>query len=103
MDKPGYHILVCTSSRIAGEPNGTCTRRDSSALIQYFEEECGDRGIDALVSNTGCMKICEKGPIAVVYPANGEGVWYGGVDGEDAADAIMDAIEAGGTAVEFAL
>jgi (2Fe-2S) ferredoxin len=103
MDKPGYHILVRTSSRIAGEPNGTCARRDCAPLVQYFEVETADRGIDALVTNTGCLKACEKGPIVIVCPAHGEGVWYGGVQGEEAADAIMDAIEAGETAEDYAL
>jgi (2Fe-2S) ferredoxin len=97
IDKPGFHILVCTSSRIAGEPNGTCMRREAAGLVQYFEEECADRGIDALVTNTGCLKVCEKGPIVVVYPA---GDWYGNVD-EEAADAIMDALEEHGQAAEF--
>jgi (2Fe-2S) ferredoxin len=28
---------------------------------------------DCLLTNTGCFGICDKGPVAVVYP---EGVWY---------------------------
>ena len=30
-----------------------------------------------LRSKVDCLRICEQGPIAVVYP---EGVWYHGVD-----------------------
>lgn len=101
VDKPGYHILICTSSRVAGEPNGTCKRRDSAGLVQYFEEEAADRGLDVLVSNTGCLQSCEKGPIVVVYPAESPGVWYGGVGEEEAVDAILDAIESGGHAGEY--
>lgn len=90
--KPRHHILVCSSSRVAGEPNGTCTRRSAAALIQYLQEGVDDRGIDnVLVSNTGCLKICEKGPVVIVYP---EGWWYGKVD-EGVADAILDALADG--------
>jgi (2Fe-2S) ferredoxin len=45
------------------------------------------------------MKLCDHGPVVVVYP---EGSWYGKVD-EDAADAILDAIENGGVAEDFLL
>ena len=48
-----------------------------------------------MVSTTGCLKLCDSGPILVVYP---NGHWYAGVDGEDAIDAILDAIQEGGTA-----
>jgi (2Fe-2S) ferredoxin len=41
---------------------------------------------DCMVTNTGCFGICDKGPIAVVYP---EGVWYGGLDG-DAVEEICE-------------
>jgi (2Fe-2S) ferredoxin len=55
-----------------------------------------DRGMDnVMVSTTGCLKLCDSGPILVVYP---NGQWYAGVDGEDAIDAILDALKEGGTA-----
>jgi len=95
MDKPGHHILVCASFRVAGEAKGVCNRKDSTSLLQYLESEIIDRDIDALVSSTGCLKQCEKGPICVVYP---EGNWYGEVD-EEKIDAILDGIEEGEPAV----
>ena len=42
-----------------------------------------------MVSSTGCLKLCEKGPVVLVYP---EGYWYQGVEGEDAIDAILDGL-----------
>ncbi len=57
--------------------------------MQYLENELLDRGIDAVVSSTGCMKLCEKGPVMVVYP---EGYWYGGVD-EGLIDEVLDGLE----------
>lgn len=44
-----------------------------------------------LVTNTGCLKICDQGPVLVVYP---EGWWFGRID-EDACDAILDALAEG--------
>lgn len=92
MPKPKHHLLLCSSSRVAGEPNGTCTRRDAPSLIQYIQEGVEERGIDnVMVSNTGCLKMCDQGPVLVVYP---EGWWYGKIT-EDSVDAILDALAEG--------
>ena len=47
---------------------------------------------DVAVSATGCLNICEKGPVVVVYPEN---FWYGEIDGEEKIDEILDALENG--------
>lgn len=92
MRKPKHHILLCTSSKMSGEPKGLCRNKNAVALIQYLEEELADRGMDeVLVSNTGCLKLCDRGPIMVVYP---EGYWYGNVN-QAAIDEILDALEDG--------
>jgi (2Fe-2S) ferredoxin len=89
MIKPTHHIFVCGSFRPTGA-QGVCHKKESSALLQYFEQEAADRGIDGvMVSSTGCLKVCEQGPVVVVYPQN---VWYKQVN-EQVADAILDAIE----------
>ena len=100
MEKPKNHILVCASFRVAGEPKGICHKKGSTGLLQYMEEEILDRGMDVLLSTTGCMKQCEKGPVLVVYPEN---IWYGGVESESVIDEILDAIEDGGTADSYLL
>ncbi len=100
MEKPKHHIFVCSSSRVNGEPKGTCARKDASQLIQYLESELNDRGMEeVMVTNTGCMKLCERGPVLVIYP---EGYWYGDVD-EAAIDQILDALEEGEAATELLL
>ncbi len=91
MKKPEVHILVCASFR-GTEAKGKCIKKGSLSLIQYLEEECADRSIDAVISSTGCLNLCDRGPILVVYPM---GHWYGGIEGEDAIDEILDAIEEG--------
>ena len=99
MIKPTHHIFVCGSFRPTGA-QGVCHKKDSSALLQYIEQEAADRGLEGvMVSSTGCMKLCDNGHVVVVYP---EGSWYGKVN-EAAADAILDAIENGGVAEDFLL
>ncbi|MEB3827175.1 (2Fe-2S) ferredoxin domain-containing protein [Phormidium sp. CCY1219] len=91
MKKPTHHIFVCSSFRLTGEAKGVCEKKDSASLIQYLEEEICDRGLDALVSTTGCMNLCNNGPVMMVYPDN---YWYKEVD-EEAIDEILDALEEG--------
>ena len=67
-------------------------KKNSLDFIPYIEEEIADRGLDAMVSSTGCLKYCEEGPVVVVYP---EGYWYGGVTDEGVVDEILDALEEG--------
>lgn len=99
MTKPTHHIFVCGSFRPTGA-QGVCHKKQSSALLQYFEQEASDRGLDGvMVSSTGCMKICEQGPVVIIYPQN---VWYKQVN-EQAADAILDAIENDTVAQEHVL
>lgn len=97
MDKPDYHIFVCNSFRMSGEPQGICNKKAGPALLQYIEEEVLDRGLDAMISATGCLKVCDRGPAIVIYPQN---YWYGNVN-EDAIDAILDALENGEACGEY--
>jgi (2Fe-2S) ferredoxin len=99
MQKPDYHILVCASFR-GTEAKGKCIKKESMRLISYLEEELADRSMNAVVSSTGCLKLCEEGPILVVYP-NGD--WYGNVTDENAVDVILDALEEGEPAAGYLL
>ena len=58
------------------EPKGKCIKKNAPDLLGYLESELADRGLDnVMVSTTGCLKLCDKGPVVVVYP---EGYWYAG-------------------------
>lgn len=98
MNKPKYHIFVCTSSRVNGTQKGFCHTKASVDIINSFIEEIEDRGLsgEVMVSNSGCLALCEKGPVVVIYPDN---IWYGGVTVDDAAE-IMDAHIEGGKVVK---
>ncbi|MGA8056589.1 MAG: (2Fe-2S) ferredoxin domain-containing protein [Burkholderiales bacterium] len=89
MKKPTHHVLVCGSFR-NGTVSGTCNKA-LAGLFQYLSEGAEDRGLDAMVSSTGCMNLCTHGPVVIVYP---EGRWFKKVD-EDVAEAILDYIENG--------
>ncbi|SHK98379.1 (2Fe-2S) ferredoxin [Desulfatibacillum alkenivorans DSM 16219] len=100
MEKPEHHIFVCASFRADGDAKGVCNKKGAVSLLPYIENEIIDRGLDAQITSTGCMKACDHGPVMVIYPA---GLWYGGVESEDAVDEILDALEDGEAAESYAL
>lgn len=98
MQKPTKHIFVCTSSRANGQQKGFCHGKDSVGIFGKFLEELDERELsgEVMVTNTGCLGICEKGPIVIVYPDN---VWYGSVTLDDVEEIIEGHIE-GGTPIK---
>lgn len=99
MEKPEYHIFVCASFRVSGEMQGACHKKGAVNLIQHLENEIIDRGLNAMVSSAGCLKMCTKGPVMVVYPG---GHWFGEVT-TDKIDEILDLMEEGGDPETLAL
>lgn len=97
MEKPEYHFFVCCSFR-GTEIKGKCIRKNSMELIPYLTEELADRGLNAMVSSVGCLNRCDDGPVVIVYP---QSYWYGGVNGEDEIDEILDALEEGRAAEKY--
>ncbi|PKM47772.1 MAG: 2Fe-2S ferredoxin [Firmicutes bacterium HGW-Firmicutes-8] len=98
MNNPKYHIFVCGSFRSNGRQKGFCHSKASLEIMETFLEEVEERGLSGkvLVTNTGCLGICEKGPIVIIYPDN---VWYGSVKPGDVEE-IMDLHIEGGKEVE---
>ena len=89
MSKPAHHIFVCGSFRPTGAA-GVCHKKESSRLLQHLATEVQDRSLgDVMVSSTGCLNICDSGPVVVVYPEN---VWYKHATIE-IAEAILDSLE----------
>ncbi|MDS1029293.1 2Fe-2S ferredoxin [Bacillota bacterium LX-D] len=101
MNKPEHHIFVCSSSRINGQQKGFCISKNSAGIVGRFLEEISDRELEdkIMVTNTGCLSLCNQGPVVILYP---EGVWYGGVTEDDVED-IIDAIENGEVLERLAL
>lgn len=99
MKKPDYHIFVCASFR-GTEAKGKCLRKESMGLVPYLQDELVDRGLNAMVTTTGCLNLCEEGPVMIVYP---QGYWYRNVTGQGAVDTILDALEEGEPAEDYLL
>jgi (2Fe-2S) ferredoxin len=97
MKKPEIHILVCNSFRVSGETQGICNKKGAADLLGYLENEIIDRDLNAQISGTSCLKLCERGPAMVVYPA---GWWYHEID-IGKLDKILDALEKGLPATEL--
>lgn len=101
MEKPKHHILVCASFRPSGEAKGKCHRKNSLDFLPYIENELIDRAMEGvIVSSTCCLKMCDQGPIMVIYPEN---IWYGNVETEDTIDEILNALEDGKVAESHTL
>jgi (2Fe-2S) ferredoxin len=95
--RPAIHVLVCTNERGPDAPKPSCAPRGSLTLYDRFRDVVKARGLrDAvLVTRTGCLKHCSRGPTVVVWPANH---WYGAVALEDV-EPLLDAELAGGELV----
>lgn len=94
MVSPKYHVFICTSCRANGVQKGFCCTKGGARLVEKFMEEIEDRDLtgDCMITNTGCFGICEKGPVAVVYP---EGVWYGALTDEAVEEIVEQHLEGG--------
>ena len=55
MTKPTHHIFVCGSFRATGA-QGVCHKKESAHLLQYFEQEAGDRGLAGFFGASGFLR-----------------------------------------------
>ncbi len=74
LEKYSRHILLCADAR---EPN-CASREQGLESWEYLKRRLKElklSGPEPLVYRTkvNCLRVCEHGPIAVVYP---EAVWY---------------------------
>jgi (2Fe-2S) ferredoxin len=72
LEKPVRHIFLC-----ADQTTPKCCQREAGlASWEYLKKRLSELqvgNVTLLRTKANCLRICEKGPIAVVYP---EGVWY---------------------------
>lgn len=98
MPKPQRHVFVCSQSRPAGHPRGSCAEKGCAAVVDEFMKQWMQRQCFAqvMVTPSGCIGPCSKGPNVLVYP---EGVMYNNVSAADVAE-IFDKHLLGGEVVE---
>ncbi len=79
------HLFACTQQKPEGVPS--CSGSGSLAVLEGLQREILARGLNGEVqlTTTGCMGLCDEGPILVVYP---EGVWYRRVQLSDVAEIV---------------
>ncbi|EMA29028.1 CbiX/SirB N-terminal domain-containing protein [Haloarcula japonica] len=77
-DAPEKHVAVCT--------NQTCAQDGAPAVLERLRQAARDSDqCDARITRSSCLGRCGEGPMVAVYP---DGVWYGGVEDEDAAEIV---------------
>jgi len=64
------HIFLCSDQ---SDPK-CCTKQAGLESWNYLKRRLAELGLtDVYRTKANCLRICERGPIAVVYP---EGTWY---------------------------
>jgi len=82
-DAPEKHVAVCT--------NQTCAQDGAPAVLERLRQAARDSDqCDARITRSSCLGRCGEGPMVAVYP---DGVWYGGVEDEDAAEIVSSHLD----------
>ena len=79
VQRVSHHLLLCatpTKAKCCDPNTGLATWNELKRLIKELGLENSDRpeGV-VLRSKVDCLRICDKGPILVVWP---DGIWYTG-------------------------
>jgi sirohydrochlorin cobaltochelatase len=84
-DAPETHVAVCT--------NQTCAADGAPAVLERLRQTARDsEACDVRITRSSCLGRCGEGPMVAIYP---DGVWYGGVNPEDAEELVSSHLDRG--------
>lgn len=87
------HLFICLGPKC-------CDREESEALWRFVKEYVKKSGQPVMRTKADCFRICEEGPLMVVYP---EGVWYARVTPERFARIYDEHVVAGKPVAEWVI
>lgn len=80
-----YHVFCCTQRGL--DKKDYCRDQGSEEVLAELERQLQLRGLEQTVEATpcGCLGLCARGPVMVVYP---DGVWYASVTLRDVEELV---------------
>jgi (2Fe-2S) ferredoxin len=92
------HIFICIGPDCCTPEQGATAWSQLKSAVAKLNGS-GDRG-RLYRTKVGCLRICQQGPTAVVYP---EGTWYGGLDPANLDRVIAEDLGGGHTVEELVI